>query len=110
MKSDLTCTKCGYRTDTTECLADPDAAPTKGDLNICLNCGGLYLFEGAGSKPWRRMTRKEYRDLPRQIKAELARMESGRRIVITEDLAFNQKLRGNPPRVQPAPPQTDEPP
>jgi hypothetical protein len=88
-ETDLRCQGCGYRTTAAECLGEPEAVLSKGDLSMCLNCGMLYEFLDPG---WHRLSRKERRALDKGIRAQIELMELGRRKVITRDLAFEQGI------------------
>jgi GH24 family phage-related lysozyme (muramidase) len=90
IRADLRCYACGYVMDAAECLSDPGETPNDGDISFCFNCGTLYVFEGTR---FRRMSRKERRGLDKEMLQQINRAELVRRVVITEDLAFNQKLK-----------------
>jgi hypothetical protein len=43
------CPHCGYYMDASDNPADPGAVPRKGDVTLCLRCGGLMLYTSRNS-------------------------------------------------------------
>jgi hypothetical protein len=60
MTAEGTCPSCGYVTDATTGLFDlaPDATPTDGAVSVCIRCGTIGVFTGAGLEV-RRATAEE---------------------------------------------------
>jgi len=83
------CVRWTYSMDAADSLHDPKAVPKLGSLTMCLNCGGIYIMR----KKWKPLTAKQLERLPKRLKAEIAIVQRARQKIITEDLAFNQKLR-----------------
>jgi len=80
------CHYCGYTMDAT---SDPvgDATPSKGDITLCLNCGGAHVLH----EMWEPITDAEFKGLPDGVKHEIGRIEAARRKVVTHDLAADRK-------------------
>lgn len=64
------CSECGYLFDRASGV-DRGAAPKKGDISLCLNCGHPAIFSAGLTR--REMTATEYNALSQKMKNLLAR-------------------------------------
>lgn len=80
------CPYCSKTVDAATCTTNIDAKPSKGDLSVCLYCGGLLTFISPTSV--RAISNDEYKALPCDAKRELSKA-----IKVREHL--NNRLRSN---------------
>jgi hypothetical protein len=84
------CGGCGFRCDAIGTLVGEEGVPpTDGDMNVCLNCGARYLMRNGH---WQLITAADLSQLPLKVRHELERIEALRRLVVKDDLSFNQGL------------------
>jgi hypothetical protein len=77
------CLMCGYLMDSASHPTKLGAVPKEDDNSLCLNCGTVYVRHNG---KWALMTRAEREALSTDQRAEIAGLESVRRVAIDKDL------------------------
>jgi hypothetical protein len=93
------CPACGYVVTAAACDFAPGAKPRPGDLNVCMNCVEVFVFDDQGGA--RPITRAEYIALDAEERGELEATSAALRKAIDVDLALEQKLHPEKYRDEP---------